>query len=173
MIASTLKIAVVCGALGVSLSASSHAQQQSQTFQLAFCNISAYSNVTVALVHKKDAEKWAVDGWYPVSDNRCTVVGTFQRDTVYYFAEQVGDQRGERARAQRQLDRCLVCPGQRPERHRPVRRPQQMVPGDRRRAVVSGGARGGEVQDDQHPGEQAADHLDFERGQVSRGGGVC
>jgi uncharacterized membrane protein len=87
MKASTLKVAVACGALGVSLSASSHAQQQGQAFQLAFCNISAYSNVTVALVHKKDAEKWAVDGWYPVPDNGCTVVGTFQRDTVYYFAE--------------------------------------------------------------------------------------
>ena len=83
---STLKVAVACGVLGVLLSTSSHAQQ-TQTFQLAFCNISAYSNVTVALVHKKDAEKWAVDGWYPVPDNGCTVVGTFQRDTVYYFAE--------------------------------------------------------------------------------------
>ena len=81
MIASTLKIAVVCAALGVSLSASSHAQQQSQTFQLAFCNISAYSNVTVALVHKKDAEKWAaLQSKLPLSlrEARCHAADGYQ-----------------------------------------------------------------------------------------------
>ncbi len=87
MKAMKLAVAVACSALGVSSSDLSHAQQQSQTFQLAFCNISAYSNVVVALVHKQDGEKWAVGGWYPVPDNGCTLVGSFLRDTIYYFAE--------------------------------------------------------------------------------------
>ena len=46
-------------------------QQQSQDFQLAFCNISAFSAVVVALVRKEDAERWVVDGWYPVPNGGC------------------------------------------------------------------------------------------------------
>src|ERR1700737_4970156 len=45
----------ICNALGLLAVNASHAQQQSNaTFQIAFCNMSDYSNILVALVHKKD-----------------------------------------------------------------------------------------------------------------------
>jgi uncharacterized membrane protein len=77
----------ICSALGLLSVKASHAQQQSNaTFQIAFCNMSDYSNILVALVHKKDAQSWAVDGWYPVPDGGCAIAGSFVRDTIYYFA---------------------------------------------------------------------------------------
>jgi uncharacterized membrane protein len=77
----------ICSALSLSSVDASHAQQQSSsTFQIAFCNMSDYSNILVALVHKKDAQNWAVDGWYPVPDGGCAPAGNFLRDTIYYFA---------------------------------------------------------------------------------------
>jgi hypothetical protein len=75
------------GALGVSTLGGSGAQQQgTSTFQIAFCNMSDYANILVAVVHRKDAQNWAVDGWYPVPDYGCAPVGNFLRDTVYYYA---------------------------------------------------------------------------------------
>jgi uncharacterized membrane protein len=80
-----IAIAGLCGAAGA-LSAPSAMAQANQTFQLAFCNISAYSDVYVALTSKADAQRWSVSGWYPIPDNGCTLVGTFPRDTIYYYA---------------------------------------------------------------------------------------
>jgi uncharacterized membrane protein len=78
----------ICSALGVASVDASYAQQPSSaTFQIAFCNMSDYSNILVALVHKKDSQNWAVDGWYPVPDGGCAPAGgNFLRDTIYYFA---------------------------------------------------------------------------------------
>ena len=77
----------ICSALDLLSADPSYAQQQSNTsFQMAFCNMSDYSNILVAVVHKKDAQNWAVDGWYPVPDRGCAPAGNFLRDTIYYFA---------------------------------------------------------------------------------------
>jgi uncharacterized membrane protein len=73
--------------LGAWLSAPLHAQQQSSKFQLAFCNISTFNNVRVALAYRQDAQQWVLDGWYPVPDGGCTLLGSFLRDTIYYYAE--------------------------------------------------------------------------------------
>jgi uncharacterized membrane protein len=78
--------AVVFALIGPGQAQQQQQQQQQQPFQLAFCNTSAYSNVLVALVHRKDAQNWTVDGWYPIPDYGCTVVGSFQRDKIYYYA---------------------------------------------------------------------------------------
>ena len=75
-----------CCLAGLGLSSFGHAQQPAQEFQLAFCNISAFSKVLVALAHRQDGQRWTVDGWYPIVDNGCSVVGNFKGDTVYYYA---------------------------------------------------------------------------------------
>jgi hypothetical protein len=78
-----------CCLVGLGLTSFGHAQQPSQSaqqFQLAFCNISAFSRVLIALVHRPDGQRWTVDGWYPIADGGCSVVGNFKGDTVYYFA---------------------------------------------------------------------------------------
>jgi uncharacterized membrane protein len=78
--------AMVCCAAGLALAGSVSAQQQSQDFQLAFCNISSYQHVLVSLAYRQDAQRWLVDGWYPLPDHGCALVGSFQRDAVYYYA---------------------------------------------------------------------------------------
>jgi uncharacterized membrane protein len=78
--------AVSCCAVGLTSMSSAHAQQQNQDFQLAFCNISAYTNVLVSVAHRQDGQSWRVDGWYPIPDFGCALIGSFQRDTVYYYA---------------------------------------------------------------------------------------
>jgi uncharacterized membrane protein len=66
----------------------SHAQRpQDPTFQLAFCNISTSTNVLVALSYKQEGERWLVNGWYAIPDNGCALLGSFPRDTIYYYAE--------------------------------------------------------------------------------------
>jgi uncharacterized membrane protein len=74
-------------ALGIWFSAPLHAQQQNPRFQLAFCNISTFNNVRVALAYRQDAQQWVVDGWYPIPDRGCTLIGSFLRDTIYYYAQ--------------------------------------------------------------------------------------
>jgi uncharacterized membrane protein len=78
--------ALACCALGLALIAPVRAQQPNQDFQLAFCNTSSYGHVLVSLAYRLDAQRWRVDGWYPLPDYGCALVGSFQRDTVYYFA---------------------------------------------------------------------------------------
>jgi uncharacterized membrane protein len=76
----------VCGMLVLCLFGSSRAQQ-SQTFELAVCNMSDFQGVFMAVRHKLDAQKWQVDGWYAIPDGGCTFIGSYPRDTYYYFAE--------------------------------------------------------------------------------------
>jgi len=85
---SPLAAAVLCSALGALCTGSSHAQQTPDpTFELAMCNLSDFQGVFVALRHKQDAQKWTVDGWYAIPDGGCTFIGSFLRDTIYYFGE--------------------------------------------------------------------------------------
>jgi len=76
----------VCGVLVICLLGSSRAQQ-GQTFELAVCNMSEFQGVFMAVRHKQDAQRWQVDGWYAIPDGGCTFIGTFPRDTFYYYAE--------------------------------------------------------------------------------------
>lgn len=76
----------VCCAAGLFAMPQGQAQQPSRDFQLAFCNISAFSNVLVSLVYRQNDQQWQVDGWYPVPDRGCAVMGSFPRDVVYYYA---------------------------------------------------------------------------------------
>jgi len=92
-----LAAAVVVGTLAVLVagvpeaqqapSPSSQQQQPSASAEVAVCNMSAFQGVFVALMHKQDAQKWVVEGWYAVPDSGCTLLGSFLRDTVYYYAE--------------------------------------------------------------------------------------
>jgi uncharacterized membrane protein len=89
-----LKIAAVILAsiVGVCCAGALYAQQrppaqQNATFELAMCNMSDFQGVFVALMHKQDAQKWIVNGWYAIPDQGCTFLGSFLRDTVYYYAE--------------------------------------------------------------------------------------
>jgi len=79
----------LCSVLAVSAMQPSHPQPQAPggNFQLAFCNMSDFRGMLVTLMHKKDAQSWEVEGWYPVPDSGCAPLGTFPRDTVYYFAQ--------------------------------------------------------------------------------------
>jgi uncharacterized membrane protein len=76
----------VCGVLVFFLFGPSRAQQ-GQTFELAVCNMSDFQGVFMALRHKQDAQRWQVDGWYAIPDGGCTFIGTYPRDTFYYYAE--------------------------------------------------------------------------------------
>lgn len=82
------RAAVVLAALLVLLvpSAPSAQQQQPKTFQLAFCNVSAATPIWIAIMHRKDASKWAVEGWYPLLGTGCSILGSFQLDTFYFYA---------------------------------------------------------------------------------------
>lgn len=81
-------VAAICGALVLTSVGSSRAeQQQNQTFELAVCNLSDFQGVFFALKHRQAGQKWMVNGWYAIPDGGCTFIGSFPRDTVYYYAE--------------------------------------------------------------------------------------
>jgi hypothetical protein len=61
-------------------------QQGAKTFQLAFCNVSRARPVYIAITRRKDGERWAVEGWYPLLDFGCSIIGNFEADTVYFYA---------------------------------------------------------------------------------------
>jgi uncharacterized membrane protein len=83
-----LMAAAICGALVLSFVDSARAEQkQNQTFELAVCNLSDFQGVFFALRHQQAGQKWMVDGWYAIPDGGCTLIGSFPRDTVYYYAE--------------------------------------------------------------------------------------
>ena len=85
---SRLAAAVFCSALSALFAGSSHSQQRPDpTFELAMCNLSDFQGVFVALRHRQNAQKWAVDGWYAIPDGGCTFIGSFLRDAIYYFGE--------------------------------------------------------------------------------------
>jgi uncharacterized membrane protein len=48
--------------------------------------MSSFSRVLVAVAHRLDAQRWAVEGWYPVPDRGCAIAGTFKGNSVYYYA---------------------------------------------------------------------------------------
>jgi uncharacterized membrane protein len=76
-----------CSALSIALVVPAPAQQSpNETFEMAFCNNSDYTNILVALTYKKDAQNWESAGWYPIPDSGCAIVGRFLRDTIYYYA---------------------------------------------------------------------------------------
>jgi Protein of unknown function (DUF1036) len=85
----------VCGALclfaigflGPRWSRAGAQQQDGQKFEIAFCNISAFTDVAVALMYKQDAQRWWVAGWYALPDGGCSLLGSFLRDSIYYYAE--------------------------------------------------------------------------------------
>jgi hypothetical protein len=60
--------------------------QQVKTFQLAFCNLSQASPIYIALTHRRDASRWAVEGWFPLLGSGCSILGTFQQGEVYFYA---------------------------------------------------------------------------------------
>ncbi len=140
-----------CCVAGLCLSNLTHAQQTSQEFQLAFCNISNFSRVLVAIAHRQDAQRWTVDGWYPVADYGCSIAGTFKGDTVYYYA--FGETRDGRnvtwSRAGQRQDGVLAMRG-----------PRQVLPHHGRPAGLRGRTRTGTVQDDQGRPEPVPDHLE-------------
>ena len=75
-----------CFLAGFCLSNSGQAQQPAREFELAFCNMSSFSHVLVAIAHRQDAQRWTVEGWYPLPDGGCAVAGTFKGDSVYFYA---------------------------------------------------------------------------------------
>jgi uncharacterized membrane protein len=81
-----LSIPIVVLSLLAGNSAMRAQDQPNATFQLAFCNLSDYDAVLVALMHKADAQNWTVDGWYPIPDRGCAPIGNFLRDKIFYFA---------------------------------------------------------------------------------------
>ena len=78
-------IVLACSAVGIALAGPARAQQDAE-FQLSFCNMSAYSNVKIAVTRRQDAQRWLVEGWYPIPEDGCAVVGSFLRDTIFYYA---------------------------------------------------------------------------------------
>jgi uncharacterized membrane protein len=85
-------VLAVCGVLLAGLLGPSRAQQpQNETFELAVCNLSDFQGVFMAVRHKQDAQHWQVDGWYAIPDGGCTLVGTYPRDTFYFYAESNDD----------------------------------------------------------------------------------
>jgi uncharacterized membrane protein len=80
-------IIALCGALIASFVGPARAQAQDTTFELAVCNLSDFRGVFFAVKYKREDESWMVDGWYAIPDGGCTFVGTYQRDTIYYYAE--------------------------------------------------------------------------------------
>lgn len=63
------------------------AQQRSPTFELAMCNMTDVHGLFVAIASKQTSQKWWVTGWYALPDYGCTLIGTFPRDAVYFYAE--------------------------------------------------------------------------------------
>ncbi len=79
---------LACSTVVASFVGASHAeQQQNEAFELAMCNLSDFQGMFVALRHKQDSQTWMVDGWNAIPDGGCAFIGTFPRDTIYYYAE--------------------------------------------------------------------------------------
>lgn len=63
-------------------------QKQQQTFNFAACNLSAATNVYIALMVREvnDPQKWQVHGWFPLPDGGCNYIGSFYGDSFYWYA---------------------------------------------------------------------------------------
>jgi hypothetical protein len=65
--------------------------QQKQTLTVSICNQSKARDVRVSLQYRpiNEPEKWRVQGWFPVPDGGCSIIGSVFGDSLYYYA--VGD----------------------------------------------------------------------------------
>jgi uncharacterized membrane protein len=63
-------------------------KQQKQTFSLALCNRSTATSVNVVLLYRppNDPDKWQVEGWYPLPDGGCQLIGSLYGDRLYWYA---------------------------------------------------------------------------------------
>jgi hypothetical protein len=70
-------------------------QKETQTFNLAACNLSTVTNVSVALAVRQvsDPSKWEVYGWFPIPDGGCNYIGPFYGGNFYWYA--FGDKNAE------------------------------------------------------------------------------
>ena len=89
MKARIIVVAAACALFGTAYFGSSHVQAQPQitTGGLSMCNLSDFSKVVVATISRQSAQNWVVKGWHALPNGGCSFVGTFLRDTVYYYAE--------------------------------------------------------------------------------------
>lgn len=79
--------AFVCGLWAISAAIPSRSQPaQVSTFGFAVCNMSSSPSVFVAVDFEADAAHWKVEGWHAVPDKGCALIGTYPRDTIYYYA---------------------------------------------------------------------------------------
>ncbi len=64
-------------------------QQQTKTFSLAVCNLSAVTNVSVAILVQliNDPQQWRSLGWFNVPNEGCNLIGSFHGDRAYLYAE--------------------------------------------------------------------------------------
>jgi hypothetical protein len=64
-------------------------KQQTQSFTLSVCNLSAFNSVSVAVLVRpiNDPQKWWSFGWFPVANDGCNVIGSFYGDRAYLFAQ--------------------------------------------------------------------------------------
>jgi hypothetical protein len=64
-------------------------KQQTQTFTLSVCNLSAFNSVSVAILVRpiNDPQKWWSYGWFPVANEGCNVIGSFYGERAYLFAQ--------------------------------------------------------------------------------------
>jgi uncharacterized membrane protein len=143
-----VRIVLACSAVGISLAGPAHAQQDAE-FQLSFCNMSAFSNVLVAVTRRQDAQRWLVEGWYPIPEYGCAIVGSFLRDTIYYYAHGKTND-GRIVTWSPPANDCRIA----------MRRLRQVLPGAIRCPVVSDGSRIGALPADQGSAEPASSHMD-------------
>ena len=63
--------------------------QQSKSFSLAICNLSAFTNVSAAILVRplNDPQQWRSYGWFSIPNNGCNVIGSFYGDRAYVYAE--------------------------------------------------------------------------------------
>jgi len=64
-------------------------KQQTQSFTLSVCNLSAFNSASVAVLVRpvNDPQKWWSYGWFPVANDGCNVIGSFYGDRAYLFAQ--------------------------------------------------------------------------------------
>jgi hypothetical protein len=63
-------------------------QKETQTFNLAACNLSTVTNVSLALAVRQvsDPSKWEVYGWFTLPDGGCNYIGPFYGTNFYWYA---------------------------------------------------------------------------------------
>jgi hypothetical protein len=84
----SLRLAVVATTLLALLPtvADTAEQPKNTSFKLTLCNMSQFRLVRAAIVYQKDEKNWTVEGWHPLPDYGCSIIGTFRGDSIFYFA---------------------------------------------------------------------------------------